>query len=111
MIEEYIPTILAGAITLGSIVVLKLASGGRDLLFNYYTPYGQPYRFLRGSSVDEAKIEASKYVGKIKMIEKVQSGCFLYRGCDLNERGLQKLGPEEITIPRYDKKSSTLSDT
>lgn len=111
MVTDYIPTIIAGAITLGSLVTLKLASGGRDLFFNYYTPYGQPYRFLKGRSIDEAKMEASRHSGKIKMIEEVESGCFLYRVCDLNERGLHKTDSEEMTILRHDKKSSNISDT
>lgn len=98
MIENYIPQITAGAITLGSLVVLKLTSGGRDLFFNYYTPYGRPYRFLKGSSVDEAKIKVSKHPGKIKMIEEMPDGCFLYRVRDLNERGLHKTDSEEMTI-------------
>lgn len=84
MLEDHVPTIVAGVITLGSLLALKKLSGGRDLLFNYYTPYGYPFRFLRGKSIEEAEIKASEYGGEIKLIEECQSGCFLYRSKDLN---------------------------
>ncbi len=114
MIAEYLasvaekaPTITAGAITLGSLLLLKKSLRGHDLLFNYSTPYGRPFRFLEGKSVDEAILEASKFEAeygiKVTAIEKKSSGCFLYRPPDRWATGLredisQQIGKDELIV-------------
>lgn len=95
VLEGYAPHILAGAITVSSLAVMKIKKGG--LLFTYVTPTGRTNIFLENKGIEEALIEAEKRKD-IAVVEKVHDGCFLYRNQGLKDEVREALGNDELTI-------------